>query len=148
MKKPAVEVSEVDDKLLSVFEAFGKANGQDQRLTSLSLGLTLFTPIPFRASALLYKAAFDRYVQLAPKDTFKWQNLGGSASQYKSLTKNAFATIDSWLTLKRNYGSGCAIWLKDGNSITDVGDRLFSLWGRDEKAREYDSNFLAIRFPA
>jgi Protein of unknown function (DUF3396) len=137
----------MDEKLLSVFEVFGKAGGQDQRLTSLSMGLTLFTPIPFRESAVLYRRLLEQYLRIVPKDIFKWQNLGGTAAQYKPLTKSAFTTIDSWLSLKKSYGAGCAIWLKDGSAITDTGEHLLRLWGRDIKEKEDDSNFLALRFP-
>jgi hypothetical protein len=121
--------------------------GEPQRLTSLSVGLLLFTPIPFKDTAAAFKGLLDEYLQVVPKARFRWQNLGGSSASFKPLAPRAFATIDAWLTLQRGYGQACSVWLKDGATVTDVGDNLFNLWGADRAKRPSDSNYLRILFP-
>src|SRR5215831_5089396 len=140
-------MGDVNNQPTSEFELCAEVNGSRQRLTCLNVGLLLFTPIPFNESARQYRQMFDAYLSMVPKATFRWQNLGGTSKQYKGFTRSAFARIDSWLALRKPYGWGCAIWLKDGREVTDAGDYLFHLWGRDTAATEGDSNFLLMLFP-
>jgi hypothetical protein len=121
--------------------------GDQQRLMSLSVGLVLFTPIPFKDTAPAFKAMLDSYLQFVPRTQFRWQNLGGSSASFKALAPRAFATTDAWLTFQRSYGRSCAIWLKDGPTVTSVGDHLFNLWGKDRASRPCDSNYLRLHFP-
>jgi Protein of unknown function (DUF3396) len=138
---------EMDNDKAKQFELFLTVQGTLQRLVALSFGLTLFTPIPFRDTARAVKVMFDDYLSFVPMSTFHWQNLGGTSNAYKPISPRAFSTIDAWLTLRRSYGRSCAIWLKDGQTITDVGDHLFRLWGTDTAKTASDSNFACIFFP-
>ncbi|MFE8604362.1 type VI immunity family protein [Archangium violaceum] len=122
-------------------------NGQPVRLVSLSMGLTLFLPIPFRDVASAVGELFEQYLQFVPKSVFRWQNLGGTSSSYKPIASRTFSTIDGWLSLRRSYGSSCAIWLQDGPTDMGTGDHLFRLFGQDHANRPNDSGFLQIFFP-
>jgi hypothetical protein len=63
----------------SEFELCAEVNGSRQRLTSLNVGLLLFTPIPFNESARQYRQMFDAYLSMVPKAAFRWRNLGGAS---------------------------------------------------------------------
>ncbi|HYO68840.1 MAG TPA: type VI immunity family protein, partial [Archangium sp.] len=128
-------------------EHFETIDGESVRLVSLSMGLTLFLPIPFRDVAGTVKELFEQYLQLVPRTVFRWQNLGGTSSNYKPISSRAFSTIDGWLSLRRSYGSSCAIWLQDGPTDIGTGDYLFRLFGQDHATRPNDSGFLQILFP-
>lgn len=122
-------------------------NGQSVRLVGLSMGLTVFLPIPFRDVAGSIRELFDHYLQLVPRTVFRWQNLGGTSGGYKPVSPRAFSTVESWLSLRRSYGSSCAIWLQDGPTKLGSGDNLFNLFGQDHANRPGDSGFLQILFP-
>lgn len=136
-----------EDIPLDKIELHGTVDGVDQRLIALNLGLTLYFPIPFRDQLAPVDQLLARYLARVPWSTFKFQNLSGTAKGYKRIASTAHTTISDWLTKKRDYGSACAIWLKDGQSIADAGNNLFNLFGRDRGSREHDSNYLRILFP-
>ena len=136
-------VNSIKDKI----ELVRSVQGEQQRLVGLSMGLTLFTPIPFIDTAKLFNTVFQHYQSMVPKDVFKWQNLGGTNDSYKKITTAAFRTISSWLNQDDNYNGTCSIWLKDGGFSTDVGEYLFNIYGKDVASSKYDSCYVRLYFP-
>ena len=124
-----------------------EVDGHPRRLVGLNLGLVLFVPLPFSAIRDGARRLLERYLELVPLDSFSWQNLSGTARGYKPLAKSARATINGWLDGSRKYGRECSIWLSDGDDVTDAGEHLFELFGRDGQESEGDSNLVRMYFP-
>lgn len=137
----------VEQEMLDRLELWKDVQGARQRLVALNLGLVIYFPIPFKQHAVGVKKAFDSYLSIVDWSRFRFQNLTGTSKGYKKLVKTARATIDDWLSLRRSYGSSCAVWLSDGAEVTEAADQLFNLFGRDVGSKPGDSNFLEIRFP-
>jgi hypothetical protein len=133
----------INDEALQQLELRKRVNGIEQRLVALNIGVTLFMPAPFRDCAPHLGQAFAKYLKIVPPTVFRWQNLRGTEAGFKAVSNRTFATLDACLGLRRSYGSRCSIWLKDGEATTDVGDNLFSLYGKDAGA-----SFAQMLFPA
>lgn len=132
---------------LDKIELVAEVNGQQERVISLNIGLTVYFPIPFSSCLDAIYHLLNVYLTRVDWSTFKFQNLSGTAKGYKKIAPSARPTIVDWMERKRRYGSACTIWLKDQQSTTDAADNLVDLFARDVATKEFDSNYLRILFP-